>query len=98
MNVGIVNQSCVKGILLAMMIWTFSFLLSFPLLVYYDTTMLYVFKDVMVLDSKTNTTELRSYGWRQCRLSPGAHSDDEAGDSQSADARARMIQVGFVFL
>ncbi|CAD5221781.1 unnamed protein product [Bursaphelenchus xylophilus] len=93
MNVGTVNQTCVKGIILSVMIWVFSFLLSFPLLIYYDTTMLYVFKDVMVYDSERNTTQLRSYGWRQCRLSPGGSAADDDLNSIDADAQARMIQL-----
>ncbi|CAD5215820.1 unnamed protein product [Bursaphelenchus okinawaensis] len=94
MTVGSVNQSCLKGIILSIMIWVFSFLLSFPLLIYYDTTMLYVFKDVMVYDSEKNTTQLRSYGWRQCRLSPGgATAEDDQLSTMNADAQARMIQL-----
>lgn len=38
------NRQCLRAIIISFLIWVVSFLLSFPLLVYYDTTMLYVFK------------------------------------------------------
>lgn len=34
----------VRAILIAVLIWIFSFILSLPLLIYYDTVMLYVAK------------------------------------------------------
>ncbi|KAI1732080.1 7 transmembrane receptor (rhodopsin family) domain-containing protein [Ditylenchus destructor] len=66
------SRQCIRTILISIVIWIVSFLLSFPLLVYYDTTMLYVFKDVRVIDESLgyNRTLLRSYGWRQCKLIP----------------------------
>ncbi|VDM24143.1 unnamed protein product [Toxocara canis] len=63
------RRQCVRAVCISVSIWIISFLLSFPLLVYYDTTMLYVFKDVTVF-STGNATKLSSYGWRQCRLAP----------------------------
>uniref|UniRef100_A0A914RGI1 G-protein coupled receptors family 1 profile domain-containing protein n=1 Tax=Parascaris equorum TaxID=6256 RepID=A0A914RGI1_PAREQ len=51
------GRQCLRAVCISTSIWIISFLLSFPLLVYYDTTMLYVFKVMNI-----------SYGWRQCRL------------------------------
>lgn len=56
------------------------------------------FQDVMVYDAANNITHLQSYGWRQCRLTPGgAKSDDPEENEQIIDAQARMIQVGISF-
>ncbi|KJH40534.1 7 transmembrane receptor [Dictyocaulus viviparus] len=63
------RHQCMKAIFISLIIWIVSFFLSLPLLLYYDTTMLYVIKDVNVYDEK-GVPKLRSYGWRQCRLIP----------------------------
>lgn len=44
MSVGTDRKQCLRAIIVSIIIWILSFLLSFPLLVYYNTSMLYVFK------------------------------------------------------
>ncbi|CAK5037718.1 unnamed protein product [Meloidogyne enterolobii] len=69
------SGNCVRALLISVLIWVLSLLLSFPLLIYYQINMLYVFKDVYVLkeenskpEGNSTLVELKSYGWRQCRL------------------------------
>jgi neuropeptide Y receptor len=94
MNVTTTGRSeCLRAVFISLFIWVFSFLLSFPLLVYYDTTMLYVFNDVIVYDSERNETRMRSYGWRQCRLSPGVKSDDDRSEVANVESHTRTIQL-----
>ncbi|VDM58697.1 unnamed protein product [Angiostrongylus costaricensis] len=63
------RRQCMKAVCISLLIWIISFFLSLPLLLYYDTTMLYVVKDVNVFDER-GVLMPRSYGWRQCRLAP----------------------------
>ncbi|KAE9413498.1 hypothetical protein Angca_006916, partial [Angiostrongylus cantonensis] len=63
------RRQCMKAVCISLIIWIISFFLSLPLLLYYDTTMLYVVKDVNVYDER-GVLMPRSYGWRQCRLAP----------------------------
>ncbi|KAH7732127.1 Protein NPR-8 b, partial [Aphelenchoides avenae] len=92
MNVASTGRNeCLRAVFISLAIWVLSFMLSLPLLLYYDTTMLYVFKDVIVYDADRNETRMRSYGWRQCRLSPGVRSDPN--DASDVDSHARMIQL-----
>uniref|UniRef100_A0A914YRU1 G-protein coupled receptors family 1 profile domain-containing protein n=1 Tax=Panagrolaimus superbus TaxID=310955 RepID=A0A914YRU1_9BILA len=66
---------------------------SFPLLVYYNTSMLYVFKDVWVYDEIKNVTSLKSYGWRQCRLEPSKNLDESEDNGGGGFNETRTIQV-----
>ncbi|KAE9553873.1 hypothetical protein FO519_002914 [Halicephalobus sp. NKZ332] len=97
MRVGTDGHQCIRAVLLSILIWAVSFLLSFPLLVYYNTSMLYVFKDVWVFDEVSNTTLVQSYGWRQCRLevSQGPASD---GLPDNSEQETRTIQLAMSLL
>ncbi|KAF7635885.1 G_PROTEIN_RECEP_F1_2 domain-containing protein [Meloidogyne graminicola] len=87
-----------RALLISIFIWVLSLLLSFPLLIYYQINMLYAFKDIYVFNNelissegnKTSFVELRSYGWRQCRLS--TTNDNDKGNETFIDER--MVQLG----
>uniref|UniRef100_F1L5G0 G-protein coupled receptor n=1 Tax=Ascaris suum TaxID=6253 RepID=F1L5G0_ASCSU len=99
------RRQCLRAVCISILIWIISFLLSFPLLVYYDTTMLYVFKDVTVFSSG-NATKLSSYGWRQCRLAPtqrkGMEDPNEAAkresDAQKVQLFMSVMQALFLYV
>ncbi|PAV83638.1 hypothetical protein WR25_21664 isoform A [Diploscapter pachys] len=59
---------CFRACGISIAIWVASFLLSLPLLLHYDTTILYVMKDVVIGKSDTGILRYKSYGWRQCQL------------------------------
>ncbi|KAK0397575.1 hypothetical protein QR680_002177 [Steinernema hermaphroditum] len=93
-----VKRKCMFAVCLSVGIWVMSFLLSFPLLVYYDTSMLYVFKDVTVFDN-ANGTRLSSYGWRQCGLTSGRSANDEIGAQiHMIQLVVSLLQVAFLYL
>ncbi|KAL7075324.1 hypothetical protein ACQ4LE_005733 [Meloidogyne hapla] len=96
------SGNCVRALLISVLIWVLSLLLSFPLLIYYQINMLYVFKDVYVLKENTqsegnsSSVELRSYGWRQCRLTT---TNDAVGHGtfihyDEGIVNERMVQLG----
>uniref|UniRef100_A0A914I7Y1 G-protein coupled receptors family 1 profile domain-containing protein n=1 Tax=Globodera rostochiensis TaxID=31243 RepID=A0A914I7Y1_GLORO len=81
---------CGRALIISFLIWFFSFLLSFPLIVYYRVHVLYVIKDIYVYKDTSATGHstsanfssqivLQSYGWSQCRLSTG---EDEQGKEE----------------
>uniref|UniRef100_A0A915A4T3 G-protein coupled receptors family 1 profile domain-containing protein n=1 Tax=Parascaris univalens TaxID=6257 RepID=A0A915A4T3_PARUN len=87
------GRQCLRAVCISTSIWIISFLLSFPLLVYYDTTMLYVFKDVTVFSSG-NATKLSSYGWRQCRLAPTQRKGmEDPNEAAKRESDAQKIQL-----
>ncbi|CAJ0609267.1 unnamed protein product [Cylicocyclus nassatus] len=90
------RRQCMKAICVSLSIWVVSFLLSLPLLLYYDTTMLYVVKDVNVLDEKGGI-KLRSYGWRQCRLAPSRSTTLEMS-TQEIQLLMSLLQVVSLYI
>ncbi|VDM74331.1 unnamed protein product [Strongylus vulgaris] len=90
------RRQCMKAICISLTIWVVSFLLSLPLLLYYDTTMLYVVKDVNVLDEKGGI-KLRSYGWRQCRLAPSRSTTLEMS-TQEIQLLMSVLQVVSLYI
>ncbi|KHJ95503.1 7 transmembrane receptor [Oesophagostomum dentatum] len=90
------RRQCMKAICISLAIWVVSFLLSLPLLLYYDTTMLYVVKDVNVLDEKGGV-KLRSYGWRQCRLAPSRSTTLEMS-TQEIQLLMSVLQVVSLYI
>ncbi|KAL3112754.1 hypothetical protein niasHT_019728 [Heterodera trifolii] len=106
------SGQCLRAVLISLLIWLFSFLLSFPLLVYYRVHVLYVIKDIYVHEENTWAKEtnadsivLRSYGWRQCRLSTGQFEEGKAQIEMASPANTqnsssliavddRMVQLG----
>ncbi|KAI6235227.1 putative G-protein coupled receptor C56G3.1 [Aphelenchoides besseyi] len=91
-RMGNANGQCFHAIIISILIWIASFLLSLPLFVYYNTTFLYLIKDVVVFDPIQNTSLRRSYGWKQCRLSPESKLEGQEANSD-VDSQARMIQL-----
>ncbi|KAK6760496.1 hypothetical protein RB195_021820 [Necator americanus] len=90
------RRQCMKAICISLTIWVVSFFLSLPLLLYYDTTMLYVVKDVNVLDEKGGV-KLRSYGWRQCRLAPSRSTTLEMS-TQEIQLLMSVLQVVSLYI
>ncbi|CAJ0945181.1 unnamed protein product, partial [Mesorhabditis belari] len=70
------RRHLIRAAWLSILIWIVSFILSLPLLVSYDTTMLFVFKDLNVFEvlQDSNVT-MRSYGWKQCQITSGSRND-----------------------
>uniref|UniRef100_A0AC34Q1T9 G-protein coupled receptors family 1 profile domain-containing protein n=1 Tax=Panagrolaimus sp. JU765 TaxID=591449 RepID=A0AC34Q1T9_9BILA len=99
-KIGVDKTRCLKAVSLSFSIWIISFLLSFPLLIYYNTSMLYVFKDVWVFDEGTNTTMIQSYGWRQCRLESSNNHVEESDESETRTIQLAMslLQVMFLYI
>ncbi|EYC20065.1 hypothetical protein Y032_0023g849 [Ancylostoma ceylanicum] len=90
------RSQCMKAICISLAIWVVSFFLSLPLLLYYDTTMLYVVKDVNVLDERGGV-KLRSYGWRQCRLAPSRPTTLEMS-TQEIQLLMSVLQVVSLYI
>nr|CAD2171156.1 unnamed protein product [Meloidogyne enterolobii] len=98
------SGNCVRALLISVLIWVLSLLLSFPLLIYYQINMLYVFKDVYVLkeessksEGNSSSVELKSYGWRQCRLTTTSDTVGGHGTFIHYDegiVNERMVQLG----
>uniref|UniRef100_A0A914V575 G-protein coupled receptors family 1 profile domain-containing protein n=1 Tax=Plectus sambesii TaxID=2011161 RepID=A0A914V575_9BILA len=91
-----------RAIAIAIGIWLVSFALSIPLLIYYDITMLWVFKDVQTTSAGDVTmTELKSYGWRQCKLVMGQdkeEGDNDSGKEQAVSLAVSILQVVFLYV
>ncbi|MFH4979110.1 hypothetical protein AB6A40_005819 [Gnathostoma spinigerum] len=96
---------CLRAVFMSVSIWFISLLLSFPLLFYYDTSALYIFKDVIV-SNKNNGTELASFGWVQCRIVTSMNADERSSgtdDGLGSQGKAiqlfvSMMQVLFIYI
>uniref|UniRef100_A0A1I7TWH6 G_PROTEIN_RECEP_F1_2 domain-containing protein n=2 Tax=Caenorhabditis tropicalis TaxID=1561998 RepID=A0A1I7TWH6_9PELO len=88
------RKQCFHAVLVSLAIWIASFILSLPLLLYYETSMLYVMREIRVVDQSGHEV-IRSYGWRQCRLV-------SAGKSPNITQRIQLImsllQVAFLYI
>ncbi|CAI5453958.1 unnamed protein product [Caenorhabditis angaria] len=90
------RKQCFHAIGVSLIIWFLSFILSLPLLLYYDTSILYVMKEIKVFDP--NGEELtRSYGWRQCRLAATRSSFLDI-NTQSIQLMMSILQVVFLYV
>ncbi|CAD6189444.1 unnamed protein product [Caenorhabditis auriculariae] len=89
------REQCVRAVAVSVFIWVLSFILSLPLLLYYDTAMLYVMKDIFVFDDDGGI-KMRSYGWRQCRLSATRSSIIDV-NTQRIQFMMSVLQVVFLY-
>ncbi|CAJ0584038.1 unnamed protein product, partial [Mesorhabditis spiculigera] len=84
------RKQWIKAILLSALIWVFALILSLPLLLAYDISMLLVIQDVPVI-TDNGTEAIQSYGWRQCQITSGTNSD-------SVQALMSVMQAAFLYV
>ncbi|CAB3399813.1 unnamed protein product [Caenorhabditis bovis] len=90
------RKQCFQAVGVSAVIWVVSFILSLPLLLYYETTMLYVMKEIKVMDPDGREVN-RSYGWRQCRLMATESSLFNI-ETQSITLMMSVLQVVFLYV
>ncbi|GMT35904.1 hypothetical protein PFISCL1PPCAC_27200 [Pristionchus fissidentatus] len=90
------NGRIVRAVVIALFIWIFSFLLSLPLLLYYDTVMLYVAKDVLVTSQSGGDPYLHSYGWRLCKIN--TQMEEGSNEEKFIQLGITVMQVLFLYL
>ncbi|KAF1748292.1 hypothetical protein GCK72_024759 [Caenorhabditis remanei] len=88
------RKQCFHAVLVSLAIWVASFILSLPLLLYYETSMLYVMREIRVVDQNGEEV-IRSYGWRQCRLVSAGRLPDI---TQSIQLLMSVLQVAFLYI
>ncbi|PIC19062.1 hypothetical protein B9Z55_024738 [Caenorhabditis nigoni] len=88
------RKQCLHAILVSVAIWIVSFILSLPLLLYYETSMLYVMREIRVME-QTGQEITRSFGWRQCRLVSAGRLPDI---TQSIQLLMSILQVVFLYI
>ncbi|CCD63510.1 putative G-protein coupled receptor npr-8 [Caenorhabditis elegans] len=88
------RKQCFHAVLVSLAIWIVSFILSLPLLLYYETSMLYVMREIRVVD-QSGQEVIRSYGWRQCRLVSAGRLPDI---TQSIQLLMSILQVAFLYI
>uniref|UniRef100_A0A7E4W6J7 G_PROTEIN_RECEP_F1_2 domain-containing protein n=1 Tax=Panagrellus redivivus TaxID=6233 RepID=A0A7E4W6J7_PANRE len=99
MSLGTDRRQCLRAVIISVFIWVLSFLLSFPLLVYYQTSMLYVFKNVSVIYADSDEIEEKSYGWRQCHFgSLSAKTDESETEIVTIQRAMSTLQVLFLYV
>uniref|UniRef100_A0A8R1HZ18 G_PROTEIN_RECEP_F1_2 domain-containing protein n=1 Tax=Caenorhabditis japonica TaxID=281687 RepID=A0A8R1HZ18_CAEJA len=89
------RKQCFHAVLLSVFIWILSFILSLPLLLYYETSMLYVMREIRVVDPNGQEV-VRSYGWRQCRLVSAGRGPDIS--TQTIQLLMSILQVVFLYI
>ncbi|CAL2050505.1 unnamed protein product [Caenorhabditis brenneri] len=88
------RKQCFHAVLMSVFIWIASFILSLPLLLYYETSMLYVMREIRVMDQNGQEV-IRSYGWRQCRLLSAGRLPDI---TQYVQLGMSVLQVAFLYI
>ncbi|GMR61224.1 hypothetical protein PMAYCL1PPCAC_31419 [Pristionchus mayeri] len=95
LSLGSSRGRIVRAMIIAAAIWAFSFLLSLPLLLYYDTVMLYVAKDVLVTGPEGGVSR-QSYGWRLCKID--THMEEGSHEEKFIQLGITIVQVLFLYL